>query len=198
MVQRRRAGVLLLSALRLSSAFEARCGKHGRRCGRAAAASSSSDNTAAFDGLSCSAFKLGALSGGEQAQRLAAFATLKERAITFISRKNAGDLEAIFCDTAPDADVYGLVGEDAFRPGLAAFFEEHRNLHHEIVGEPSVVTLEVVEYEFVKSWTDAAGAEQTWRSVDASKPRNKVERLVFDPETAQLKSVTVVNKEAQS
>lgn len=113
----------------------------------------------------------------------------------FIDNKNAAgsgesSLDGVFDMCSNSVDLYGLTGEDV-RPGFITFFEKHQNLHHELMDEPSVVGPGVVQYPFVKQWTDEDGSEQVWRSVDADKPRNKVERLGFDNE-GQLIKVSVV------
>jgi hypothetical protein len=60
--------------------------------------------------------------------------------------------------------------------------------------EPSVIGPGVVQYPFVKRWTDENGEHKVWKSIDAEKPRNKVERLLFDDE-GQIAKVSVVEAE---
>ncbi|KAJ1463323.1 hypothetical protein M885DRAFT_504981 [Pelagophyceae sp. CCMP2097] len=117
-------------------------------------------------------------------------AWLRSCARSFIEMKNAGDLDSIFAILAPDANVYGLSGE-AIVPGLTAYFQEHRQLHHEIIGEPRIVDERTVDYVFVKSWTDDAG-DHVWKSLDADRdpPRNKVERLSYNVQ-GELQAVNV-------
>lgn len=127
---------------------------------------------------------------------------LKEKAKLFVAMKNVGDLDAVFSMSAPDADMYGLVGADTYKPGLTKFFEEHPELLHVILGEPHVVGPATVQYAFEKSWRDADGELRTWLSRDPvpedrdgrpAKPRDKVERLEFD-DAGRLVKVSVVQR----
>ena len=124
---------------------------------------------------------------------------LIELAKEFIDNKNAAgsgesSLAGVFNICSNSVDLYGLTGEDV-RPGFIKFFEKHRNLYHELMDEPSVVGPGVVQYPFVKQWKDEDGKEKVWKSIDADKPRNKVERLGFDNE-GQLIKVSVVEVDA--
>ena len=121
--------------------------------------------------------------------------TLIALAKDFIDKKNAAgsgesSLDGVFDMCCNSVDLYGLTGEDV-RPGFTMFFENHKNLHHELMSDPSVVGPGVVQYPFVKQWTDEDGKEKVWKSIDADKPRNKVERLGLDNE-GQLIKVSVV------
>ena len=124
---------------------------------------------------------------------------LIELAKDFIDNKNAAgsgesSLDGVFDMCSNSVDLYGLTGEDV-RPGFIKFFEKHRNLYHELMDEPSVVGPGVAQYPFVKQWKDEDGKEKVWKSIDADKPRNKVERLGFDNE-GQLIKVSVVEVDA--
>ncbi|GMH63355.1 hypothetical protein TL16_g03689 [Triparma laevis f. inornata] len=146
--------------------------------------------TPAFDGLTCGAFKLEKLKMGEQAKRLSRFAFLKSKAFEFIKYKNAGDLASIFSNLTPNAEVYGLKG-DSIETGLTDFFENYKELHHEIIGEPIITLPDTVEYRFVKSWIDGeCGERKVWESRDEEKGRDKVERLIFCED--KLLAVSVV------
>ena len=179
---------LLVTMSRTSALLKPSVIAHGRTCRRA--------STESFDGLSCSVFKLGKLKMGEQAQRLSRYAELKALAAKFVERKNAKDLASIFASLAPDASVYGLTG-DAIESGLTEFFAKHRDLQHDIEDEPMVSGDNTVEYRFVKSWIDGDTDERViWLSRDPSKPRDKVERLVFVGD--KLLSADVVSVASQS
>ena len=127
---------------------------------------------------------------------------ISRKANDFLSYKNAAgrsgdenDLEPLFEMCAPNADIYGLIGEKIYRPGLTAFFAEHEGLQHELMAEPTCVSSQpaVVQYPFVKSWRAADGKLQRWSSIDPEKPRNKVERLYFD-DMGMLQRVVVVEE----
>jgi len=116
----------------------------------------------------------------------------------FLCNKNAAgsgesSLDGVFDMCSDSVDLYGLTAADV-RPGFTAFFKEHQNLYHELMGEPSVIGPGVVQYPFVKRWTDKNGEHKVWKSIDAEKPRNKVERLLFDDE-GQIAKVSVVEAE---
>jgi len=117
----------------------------------------------------------------------------------FIRNKNAAgsgesSLDGVFEMCSPSVELYGLIDDDV-RPGFTAFFEKHPTLYHELMEEPTVVGLGVVQYPFVKQWRDeTTGKHKVWKSIDADKPRNKVERLLFD-RNGQLEKVSVVEAE---
>ncbi|KAL7532950.1 hypothetical protein ACHAXR_006908 [Thalassiosira sp. AJA248-18] len=131
----------------------------------------------------------------------------------FITNKNSAGsgestLDGIFDMCSTTIDLYGLKGDDV-RPGFSSFFQNHEGLHHELLDEPSVVGLGIVQYPFVKRWRVSSGSEEedegggdntnntiggedkVWKSIDPAKPRNKVERLWFDAE-GKLEKVSVV------
>ena len=63
------------------------------------------------------------------------------------------------------------------------------------MAEPRAIGPSTVQYPFVKTWRkvgDGGGEVQRWSSIDAEKPRNKVERLEFDGE-GRLLRVSVVD-----
>jgi len=116
----------------------------------------------------------------------------------FIQYKNAagkGDssLDSVFAMCSSSVDLYGLKGEEV-RPGFISFFEKHEGLHHDFIDEPSIVSSNVVQYPFTKQWR-VDGEDKVWKSIDTSKPRDKVERLYFD-DKGKLQKVTVVEKDA--
>lgn len=114
----------------------------------------------------------------------------------FIRLKNAAGkgestLDPLFDICSPNVDLYGLLGENV-RPGFISFFENHPQLYHELIGEPSVLGPTTVQYAFSKSWLDLdTNEKKIWKSIDPEKPRNKVERLNFD-ENGMLLKVSVV------
>lgn len=119
----------------------------------------------------------------------------------FIRHKNAAGrgestLDPVFDMCSPNVDLYGLKGEDV-RPGFVSFFEKHGDLHHELMKDPEVVGPSTVQYAFVKTWRTEDGEEKVWKSIDADKPRNKVERLGFDRNGA-LERVAVVEADDPS
>ena len=127
---------------------------------------------------------------------------LMEKAKYFLAMKNTGDLDAIFEMSAPDADVYGFVGEGSYRKGLTTYFATHRMLLHVLIGDPEPVGQTAVQYSFEKSWLDADGELQVWKSVDPvpegqdgrpGKPRDKVECLEFDS-AGRLVKVSIVER----
>lgn len=116
----------------------------------------------------------------------------------FIQFKNdacMGDssLDSVFDLCSSSVDLYGLKGEEV-RPGFISFFEKHEGLYHELIDEPSVVSSNIVQYPFTKQWR-VDGEDKVWKSIDTSKPRDKVERLYFD-NNGKLEKVTVVEKDA--
>lgn len=121
----------------------------------------------------------------------------------FIANKNlAGSgqssLDGVFDMCSSSVDLYGLKDnegeEEVVRPGFISFFKKHEGLQHELMEDPSVVGEGVVQYPFVKRWNDKDEA-LIWKSIDAAKPRNKVERLWFDGE-GKLEKVSVVEVDA--
>jgi len=134
-------------------------------------------------------------------------AELVNLAKSFIINKNAAGsgestLDGVFDMCSPAVDLYGLKGDDV-RPGFTSFFESHGGLHHELLEEPSVVGSGVVQYPFIKRWKSSGEENQydggdnimVWKSIDPTKPRNKVERLCFDAESKLVK-VSVVEADA--
>ena len=131
---------------------------------------------------------------------------LIDKAKLFIQNKNAAGsgastLDDVFDMCSPSVDLYGLKGDDV-RPGFTSFFLSHQDLHHELMDEPSVVGLGTVQYPFIKRWRSSGDGDEytalkdnVWKSVDSSKPRNKVERLRFDSD-GKLEKVTVVEADA--
>jgi len=103
---------------------------------------------------------------------------------------------------SPTVDLYGLKGEDV-RPGFTSFFESHPNLYHELLDEPTVIGEGTVQYSFIKRWRrdvdeseeNGDGNYEIWKSIDPTKPRNKVERLWFD-DNGKLEKVSVVEADA--
>mmetsp|Transcript_34627 Transcript_34627/g.41790 ORF Transcript_34627/g.41790 Transcript_34627/m.41790 type:complete len:206 (-) Transcript_34627:162-779(-) len=111
---------------------------------------------------------------------------LCDKAKTFVQYKNAagrGDasLDPVFDMCCPTTvDLYGLRGDNV-RSGLTSFFDGHPELHHELTEEPTLIGPLTVQYPFIKTWRKAEDGEiQQWSSIDASKPRNKMERLDFN------------------
>eukprot|EP00571_Detonula_confervacea_P012147 CAMPEP_0172311082 /NCGR_PEP_ID=MMETSP1058-20130122/13673_1 /TAXON_ID=83371 /ORGANISM="Detonula confervacea, Strain CCMP 353" /LENGTH=155 /DNA_ID=CAMNT_0013024141 /DNA_START=137 /DNA_END=604 /DNA_ORIENTATION=- len=122
----------------------------------------------------------------------------------FINKKNAAGsgestLDGVFDMCSSSVDLYGLKGDDV-RPGFTSFFQSHEGLHHELLDEPSVVGLDVVQYPFIKRWRStvgedgSTGEDKVWKSIDMEKPRNKVERLSFGRD-GKLEKVSVVGAE---
>lgn len=125
---------------------------------------------------------------------------LHQRARDFVDHKNAvgcgeGTLEAVFDMCSPDAELYGLAGEDVYRSGLTDFFAKFEGLNHELLAEPTKVGPATVQYPFTKSWRNEDGEVQSWSSIDPKKPRNKVERLDFS-DSGMLERVAVVDASA--
>ena len=127
---------------------------------------------------------------------------LVEKAKYFVMMKNMQNRDAVFEMCAPDADVYGFVGAEAYREGLTKFFKDHTMLMHALLEEPELVGTTAVQYAFEKSWQDASGEQQVWKSVDPipdgkdgrpGEPRDKVEKLEFDAEGRLIK-VSVVKR----
>ena len=108
---------------------------------------------------------------------------LKKLANDFMQRRNKGDIAGIVKDLAPKAELYGLTG-DKIKPGLEAFFKDHKNLQHTMSEEPWQLGDSTIEYRFEKSWDGGS-----WNSYDIDEQRDKVEQLVF--EGGKKKTVTV-------
>jgi len=125
---------------------------------------------------------------------------LCDKAQEFLRRKNAagrGDatLAPVFDMCGPAVDLYGLRGDEV-RPGLTSFFGAHPGLTHELLAAPVPCGPSAVQYPFVKSWRSPEDGEvRRWSSIEAAKPRNKVERLEFDGE-GLLVRVSVVEATA--
>lgn len=108
-----------------------------------------------------------------------------------------------------DVDLYGLTGDEV-RPGFTAFFEKHNGLQHDLLDEPTTIISStdntksapsprmVVQYPFTKTWKDENGEWNTWKSVDPTKPRNKVEQLEFDDDGMLLRLSVVDLSEKQA
>jgi hypothetical protein len=122
---------------------------------------------------------------------------LMEKAKYFLSMKNVQDVDAIIAMCAPCADLYGFIGTDACREGLATLFNEQRMLMHILLTDPEPLEANAVQFAFEKSWRDSDGELMQWSSIDPVPedadgrplpPRDQVERLEFDAQGRLVKA----------